>query len=585
MRKIIFSLCCTAVIGLYSCQEETPEQIKKSDPKTEGIRTVIDLNGSPAHVRDMGDHYLFQGDIMIDKESLNEKTQARTEGASMDGRRWPDHIVYYKVSSSIDTWQQTAITNSVNSIAAESNLEFVKLTSPGIGDDYIDVIPAPSGAEYAGKSYLGKKGGRQELELRGDAGVGTIIHEFLHAVGILHEHNREDRDDYVIINHSEIPSSLEDQYDKYSDGFDHGPFDFLSVMIYQSLDRDNDEIYDMVKKSDGSQIGDNRQLSPGDIALLDQLYRPIVHSGGSVSTDTRFYFADVNGDGRADKIYWQFDKHDGDIRVALATYGGNFAPYVHSSGSESSSTKFYFADVNGDGKADKIYWKYDKYGGDVRVALATTGGAFGSYVQSGGSGDSPTNFYFADINGDGKADKIYWNSGNHSGDVRVALATTGGNFASYVHSGGSADATTRFFFGDINGDGKFDKVYWNFNNHGGDIRTALSTTGGAFATYVHSSGSSSLSTQFYFADVNGDDLYDKVYWKYDAYGGDVRPFISNSGIFNTPALQTAGSDGVNTKMYFADVDGDGKADRISWNNGTHGGDIRVFLADEVIPES
>lgn len=50
-------------------------------------------------------------------------------------------------------------------------------------------------------SYVGMRGGAQTLSLEDHCieRHGTIMHEFLHAFGYYHEHQREDRDDYVTI--------------------------------------------------------------------------------------------------------------------------------------------------------------------------------------------------------------------------------------------------------------------------------------------------------------------------------------------------------------------------------------------------
>lgn len=54
-------------------------------------------------------------------------------------------------------------------------------------------------------SHIGRIGGVQIISLGPPCiTVGTIIHEMLHALGFIHEHNRPDRDHYVTINWKNI---------------------------------------------------------------------------------------------------------------------------------------------------------------------------------------------------------------------------------------------------------------------------------------------------------------------------------------------------------------------------------------------
>ena len=57
-------------------------------------------------------------------------------------------------------------------------------------------------------SYIGRIGVAQTVSLDdncfNDGLPGTAIHELLHAVGFFHEQSRTDRDDYVIINYSNV---------------------------------------------------------------------------------------------------------------------------------------------------------------------------------------------------------------------------------------------------------------------------------------------------------------------------------------------------------------------------------------------
>lgn len=67
------------------------------------------------------------------------------------------------------------------------------------------------------------RGGRQQLNLTpnqievGCFRLGTIIHEFLHALGFYHMQSASERDDYVEIVWENIQSGTEGNFAKYND--------------------------------------------------------------------------------------------------------------------------------------------------------------------------------------------------------------------------------------------------------------------------------------------------------------------------------------------------------------------------------
>ncbi|HEX7757110.1 MAG TPA: FG-GAP-like repeat-containing protein [Niabella sp.] len=313
--------------------------------------------------------------------------------------------------------------------------------------------------------------------------------------------------------------------------------------------------------------------------------------GTSENTGTRFYFADINGDNKADKIYWNPTFESGQPRVFLSNGDGSFtyAASHSSSASASSATRYYFADVNGDNKADLVTWNPSLNAGHTRIYLSTTGGNFSTSVidnPGGISASTATTFYFADLNGDSKADKIYWNPGNFSGQTIVYLATGGGDFSTAVSSGSAGSSTTtgtNFYFADINGDGKADKIMWHPSLNGGKTMVYLSNGDGTFtlSSTLSNSGASGFAgtTQFYFADINGDGKADKIYWNPANFSGIVKVYFSTGTAFGGPYYSLRGpSESTATLFYFADISGDGQADQIRWNPSLDAGALRNYLA-------
>ena len=66
--------------------------------------------------------------------------------------------------------------------------------------------------------------------------TGTIVHEFVHIIGLQHEHTRPDRDQYVTINFENIESDQQyrNQFDKAENMTTLSPYDVNSIMHYGS---------------------------------------------------------------------------------------------------------------------------------------------------------------------------------------------------------------------------------------------------------------------------------------------------------------------------------------------------------------
>uniref|UniRef100_A0A915AHS4 Metalloendopeptidase n=1 Tax=Parascaris univalens TaxID=6257 RepID=A0A915AHS4_PARUN len=83
-------------------------------------------------------------------------------------------------------------------------------------------------------------GGRQQVSLADECvRYPTVIHELMHVIGFIHEHQREDRDSYVFILWENIIAGATTDFDKLSsDGLSYygEGYDYFSIMHYEATE-------------------------------------------------------------------------------------------------------------------------------------------------------------------------------------------------------------------------------------------------------------------------------------------------------------------------------------------------------------
>jgi hypothetical protein len=286
------------------------------------------------------------------------------------------------------------------------------------------------------------------------------------------------------------------------------------------------------------------------------------------------FFADIDGDGKADWI--RISRSTSDAWYALGNGDGAFKPWIKVNAvvGPANSTKHYFVDVNGDGRADWV--QIGPLGANQSwtssVALATGNGNF----QFWSSSSSTTSGYtsYIDLNGDGVIDNVLMNSSNPVDLFGSYIGKGDGTFTAvwssmdlksspdYRSYMGSRIDTQ---FADINGDGNADLIQIYTTS----IFVAYGKGDGSFAVprYVGDAKTGGLNL---FADIDGDGMTDRISTLAGAPTGSTIQIYASTGSSNpnsylhpvdfslSPANATAG----NNQLYLADLNGDGKADLI-----------------------
>lgn len=102
----------------------------------------------------------------------------------------------------------------------------------------------------------------------------TYRHELGHSLGLIHEHQRPDRDDYVVVIKDNIKPAAKFAFDKYlkTSCETYGEFDFKSIMLYNSYSFCINNKKPTLTRKDGTTWGYNWYLSTLDKEKIKEIY-------------------------------------------------------------------------------------------------------------------------------------------------------------------------------------------------------------------------------------------------------------------------------------------------------------------------
>ena len=136
---------------------------------------------------------------------------------------WPNGIVYYSFASDITSLHQKAFLDAATDWSTFANVIFVRRTTQ---PNYLFVQN-----DAGNSSGVGMLGGPQDFLINAWTRA-TLCHELGHALGLVHEHQRSDRDSFVTILTQNIQPGFEFAFALLPDSNNINAYDFLSTMHY-----------------------------------------------------------------------------------------------------------------------------------------------------------------------------------------------------------------------------------------------------------------------------------------------------------------------------------------------------------------
>ncbi|XP_068129825.1 embryonic protein UVS.2-like [Hyperolius riggenbachi] len=186
--------------------------------------------------------------------------------------KWPSAAdgtvpVPYALDPAYNGYQLNLFKRAFDEFQTLTCIRFIPRTTE---NDYVNIVNGGSCT-----SYVGKIGGGQFISLGGGCMYrGVVQHELDHALGFVHEHMRDDRDNYVTVLYQFIAPEYYSAYNKMNTDDQGLEYDHSSVMHYDNTSFANTSGQPtMVAKPDPNiQFGQRDGLSVLDVSKINRRY-------------------------------------------------------------------------------------------------------------------------------------------------------------------------------------------------------------------------------------------------------------------------------------------------------------------------
>ena len=285
MASLVFALCLT------SCQKETETTgedqeaviTQDADFTTKyflGTEVKVRLEDDGTYSLAGSDVRLFEDQLTATADDFNENPNPE-EGLTRLGlgggvRKWTNSTIVYTIQG-LSASVQSELQKSFDEWTSKTNIRFKERTNES---NYVTISSSGSNSN-SGVATLGMNGSNGFIRLGTRATAVVIIHEIGHTLGYIHEQNRSDRDNYIIINEENIQNDAIDQFYKSNSAtLVTSQFDINSTMMYGSYTFSKNGQPTITDLSGNVLPQRQAKVSDLDISGTNSIY-PAVDGGGT----------------------------------------------------------------------------------------------------------------------------------------------------------------------------------------------------------------------------------------------------------------------------------------------------------------